>query len=38
MALAKDKTTFYELSKTQVLNNKQLAEWLRSLEDQLKAK
>lgn len=34
MANEKD---FYAKSKTEVLDNKELAEWLRTLEDQVKA-
>jgi hypothetical protein len=34
-SLAKEKS-FYDLSKTQTLDNKQLAEWLRDIEDRLK--
>ena len=33
--MAKEKS-FYELSKNRTLNNVELAEWLRSLEDQVK--
>jgi|GEM_PF-2888233 len=35
--MAKEKS-FYELSKSQVLDNMQLAAWLRSIEDRLNSK
>ncbi len=33
--MAKDKKGFYEQSKTRTLDNRELAEWLRTLEDKV---